>query len=266
MLQEVFDLFRAHDTVSFIILALVCAGWVVILERFVLLQLVYRVNFTKFNSQLKKMLSAGDVDRARLYCTSTSKVGVPLIVRHAIDAFETDTFKVRMVVSEEILAFMPRLRRRLSQLPNLAACAVLLGALAAVHGVWLSFNSTDLLELGVKGFAFSRGLSTAVVPLALALAASVLLLLPYGILDAIAGRLESEIEHSLTVALNILSPEMQAAFAPPPPSVGAAVANLGGPSSDAGGGGDGKGAGLNGLIDEVSNDRAEQVPDEEEII
>ena len=284
MLHEIFELFRARDPIPFVILAIVCVGWMIILERLVLLQFVYRVNFTKFNVTLKKMLSAGDTERARSFCQSTSKVGLPLIAAKAIEAYETENFRVRMVVSEEALSFMPRIRRRISQLPSLAATAVLLGALAAVYGVWESFHLVDGLEIGLKSFAFSKGLSHALTPLALSLMASVVLMLPYGLVDAIATRLEGEIEHSLVVILNLLAPEMQPVFAQPAAAGGGGSggggSGGGGHHSSGGndssgsaayasgsGGGDGSGGGNKGNYDDIASaERVEPVPDEEEII
>ncbi len=220
MMQEILDLFRAREPIPFVILAILCLGWVIILERFFLLQFVYRVNFQKFNWNVRKMLAAGDVERARTYCTATSKTGLPLIAAKAIDAYQTDTLKVRMTVAEETMAFMPRIRRRISQIPNLATVAVLLGALAAVHGIWNSFRMSEVLDQGIKSVAFTSALANALTPLALSIGASILLMLPYGILDAIAARLEGDVEHSLTMILNVLAPETQTVVAAQP-AVGA---------------------------------------------
>lgn len=273
MLQEIFDLFRSREPIPFIILAMVCVGWIIVVERIILLQLTYRVNFSKFNLTLRKMLAAGDMERARSFCQATAKVGVPLIALRAIETYESDNFRVRMVVSEETLSFMPRIRRRIAQLPSLATMCVLLGALAAVDGVWHSFHMADVLELGLKNFAFTRGLSHSLTPLALSLMAAVLLMLPYGLLDAIAARLEGEVEHSLTIILNLLSPELQPVFGQP--SMPTSGSHGGMPSGDGGhggagmnaGGGDGAVAAVKGPYEDVSNsDRSEPVPDEEEII
>jgi biopolymer transport protein ExbB len=220
MLQAILDLFRGREPIPFVMLAILCVGWVIIFERFVLLQFVYRVNFTKFDWNIRKMLAAGDMERARTYCAATSKTGLPLIAAKAIDAYQTDTLKVRMTVSEETMAFMPRIRRRISQIPNLATVVVLLGALAAVHGIWESFRMSDVLEQSVKSVAFTGALANALTPLGFALGAAILLMLPYGILDAVAARLEGDVEHSLTMILNVLAPETQAVFAAQP-AVGA---------------------------------------------
>ncbi|NBO37757.1 hypothetical protein EBU99_04140 [bacterium] len=263
MIQEMFELFRSREPVPYIILAIFAVGWVIVFERFIVLQLTYRLNFTKFNATIRRMLSAGDLDRARQYCAASGNTGLPLITAKAIEAYENENFRVRMVVSEETLSFMPRIRRRISQLPNLAAVAVLLGALAAVNGVWQSFQMVDGLELGLKSFAFSRGLSQALTPIALGLAASVFLMIPYGVLDAMASRLEGEIEHSLTVILNLLAPEMQPVFAQP---VGVGQPAVGETHND-GHQADEDDSGVNGGYSDVASaERSEPVPDEEEII
>lgn len=264
MIQEMFELFRARQPVPYIILAIFAVGWVIVFERFIVLQLTYRLNFGKFNATLRRMLSAGDLDRARQYCAASGNTGLPLIAAKAIEAYETENFRVRMVVSEETLAFMPRIRRRISQLPNLAAVAVLLGALAAVNGVWQSFQMVDGLELGLKSFAFSRGLSQALTPIALGLGASVFLMIPYGVLDAMASRLEGEVEHSLTVILNLLAPEMQPVFAQPVAAAQAAAGDA--PQAASGVSDDSDEAVKGGYQDVASAERSDPVPDEEEII
>lgn len=264
MIQEMFELFRARQPVPYIILAIFAVGWVIVFERFIVLQLTYRLNFGKFNATLRRMLSAGDLDRARQYCAASGNTGLPLIAAKAIEAYETENFRVRMVVSEETLAFMPRIRRRISQLPNLAAVAVLLGALAAVNGVWQSSQMVDGLELGLKSFAFSRGLSQALTPIALGLGASVFLMIPYGVIDAMASRLEGEIEHSLTVILNLLAPEMQPVFAQPVAAAQAAAGDA--PQAAAGVSDDSVQGAKGGYQDVASAERSDPVPDEEEII
>jgi biopolymer transport protein ExbB/TolQ len=267
MTKEVFDLFRSDSAIPFVILALISVGWVIVIERFITLQFLYKINFGKFNLSMKKMLSAGDFARAKAFCQATSKIGLPLITARAIDAYESDAYRVRLVLSEESLGFIPKIRRRISQLPNLASAAVLLGALAAIHGVWQAFNTAEALELGVKTFAFTQGMSHSLTPLALAMVAAVLLVVPYGVLEAMAGRIESEFEHSLTVVLNILAPETQpvvAAVAAPAPSYAAKA-----PAAEAAAQKvDEKSIDeiTNDIDKEVNSEIAEAVPDEEEII
>lgn len=267
MLNDIFMLYRNGEVIPYIILAIVAVGYVIIFEKFIILQFVYRINFEKYNAQIKKMLSASDFDRARSFSRATSKTSVPMLTVKAIEAYETDPMRVRSAISEEGLRFFPRIRRRINQLPNLAATCVLLGAIAAVHGIWTSFHMVEGLELGIKSFAFSEGLSKALLPLTISLASAVLLMLPFGILDSVAWRLEAEIEHSLCVILNILSPEMQPMFAG-----GSSKNNNNQDNSQ--GGYSSSGGGMESLDDGPAQGRRsddgqaalQNVPDEEEII
>jgi biopolymer transport protein ExbB/TolQ len=209
MLHDIFNLYRNGEVIPYVILAFLCMGFVIIFEKFFNFQFIYRINFEKFNTQLKKMLLANDLDRARNFSRAMSRTGIPMLTVRAIDSFENDPMRVRATVSEEALRFFPRVRRRMTQLPNLAAACVILGAIAAVYGIWSSFQMVEGLELGIKSFAFSKGLTLALLPLSISLVASVLLMLPFGILDAMAWRLESEMEHSLCMILNILAPDIQ---------------------------------------------------------
>lgn len=266
MLNDIFLMYRNGEIIPFIILAFVSVGYIIIFEKFIILQFVYRINFEKFNTTIKKMLAANDMERARNFTKATSKTAVPMLTLKAIDAYENDPMRVRATVSEESLRFFPRVRRRISQLPNLAAASVLLGAIAAVQGIWSSFRMVEGLELGLKSFAFSNGLSHALLPLAISLVSAVLLMVPFGILDAIAWRLEAEMEHSLCVVLNILSPEMQPMF-----TGGAAVAtnqeeaeNFSRNNLDGDGGHERMDS--KGKKDDSADAGLQEVPDEEEII
>ena len=207
MLQEVIALFRQRDAVMFVIMAFLCVGWVVVFERLIMLQLVYRLNFVTFIKTIKKMLLAGDFERARKYCVASSKTGLPYISLKAIETYEADAFRVRGVLQEESLLFFPKIRRRLSQLPGLATGVVLLGSLAAVNGIWHSFHLAEAMDYSIKSAVFSQGLSQALTPLSFSLLAALLLLVPYNLLESIATRLENDVEHGLVVVTHLLVPD-----------------------------------------------------------
>ena len=214
MLYDILFMFRSQEVIPFILLAFFSVGLIIIFEKTIALQFIYRINFKKYNTQIKKMLLANDLDRARSFSRATSLTGVPMIATKALEAYEYDPFRVRAAVTEEALLFFPNIRRRLTQLPNLAASCLIVGSLSAVNGIWKSFQMVEGLELGIKSFAFSVGLTQSLLPLAVALTVAVFLMLFFGILDAMAWRLEGEMEHSLAVITNILAPEREVFFAP----------------------------------------------------
>ena len=207
MLHEIYEILKYQYNIPYIILAVTLVGMVIILERFMALQIIYRIDFPKFNKAMKKFLDSGDYNHAKSYCYSTSKTGLPMIAVRAIEQREDHPDKIKGHMSEAALDFIPRIRKRLNQLPNFAAVCIMLGALGTIEGMWVSFQSAEILEFGVKSLAFSRGVSESLIPLIFSLICAVILIIPYGILDSIAYRLEGEIEHSLCVINNILAPE-----------------------------------------------------------
>ena len=84
MINDIFLLYKDGEIIPYIILAIVSVGYIIIFEKFILLQLVYRINFEKFNTQIKKMLAANDMDRARNFSKATSKTSVPMLTVKAI--------------------------------------------------------------------------------------------------------------------------------------------------------------------------------------
>jgi len=275
MLEEIFKLYRNQETIPFIILALFFVGWIIIIERIIVLQFIYRIDFNKFNLSLRKMLAAGDFERARSLCLASGKSGLALIATKTIDTYMSDAFKVRMTITEETMDFMPRIRRRITQIPNLATAGILLGALGTVHGIWTSFQIADTLELGVKSFAFTKELSHSLTPLYVSLIVAVSLMLPYGFLDAIASRLEGEIEHSLTIIINILAPETHAIVSAQPVMSTTITnsSNISNNNNTSNNSNTNEHIETNnqtedkhGVDDDVIAERSEQIPDEEEII
>ena len=204
MTYEIFQVFKDQATIPFIILAFFIVSYIIIIEKFILLQFVYRINFPKFNADIKRMLQNQDIDRVRSYCLATSRSGIPPIVAKAVELLSSDPSKVKASISEGALFFFPSIRRRLNQLPSLAAACILLGVLGAVHGVWFAFEIAESLEFGIKNFAFSQGVASALVPVVFSLVMGTSILIPFGILDAMAWRLEAESEHCLCIILNTL--------------------------------------------------------------
>lgn len=205
MAHDIFLMFRNGEAVPFIILALILIGYVIVFERFALFRWVYKINFNHFNTQLQNALQHGDFDKARALIRDTSDTGLPKLALRAIDTFEQTPHQIQAHIAAERLRFFPRIRRRLHQLPSLAAACVILGAFASVNGVWNAFQMVEGLELGVKSLAFSSGLSQAMLPLSISLLGAFLLILPFGILDAMATRLENEMEYSLCVLAQALT-------------------------------------------------------------
>jgi hypothetical protein len=208
MLIQILDLFKEQDSLIYIILSVTSVAWVIALERALVLQFIFKISFKKFNPSLRKMLAAGDFDRARAFCKSYSQRGLPLIALKAIDAYEHENFRVKSVIEEETKRFLPMIRKRIHQIPVLAGVSVLLGASATLNSVWNAFQISDAMDAGIRGFVFSKGLNSSLSPLAFSLFACASLVLAYGFLEAISVRLEEEVDLGVTMISNVLAPEV----------------------------------------------------------
>ena len=77
MWSELARSFQNGDVYIYVMLAIAFLGTVIIFERFIMLQFVFNVDFTKFLTNLKKMVRAEDMDRAIALCKSSSHTSLP---------------------------------------------------------------------------------------------------------------------------------------------------------------------------------------------
>ena len=90
------------------------------------------IDFSKFLSSLKKMISSEDYERAINFCKSVSKTSLPKITLRAIEASENDPTTVRGTIEEETIEFLPKIENRINTLPALATLIMLIGILGTI--------------------------------------------------------------------------------------------------------------------------------------
>jgi len=212
MIQNIVEMFRTGQPLLYILCGVWCVGLVIIFERLIVLKFVYTIDFTKFNHRIKQMLLAQDIERAQSLCQAFSATSLPRMVYQSLRDYQGDTARLQALLHEESLRFLPHVRRRLSQLPHLASLCALLGAAGSVYSVWHAFEMAKGWELGIKSLVFASSMTHALLPLFLALAAAATLVAAFGVLDAIAVRLEGEIEHGMWVVLNTFEPRHTPVF------------------------------------------------------
>ncbi len=48
MVHDILNLYRTGAEIPYIILEFLCAGYVIIFEKFIVLQIIYKINFEKY--------------------------------------------------------------------------------------------------------------------------------------------------------------------------------------------------------------------------
>jgi biopolymer transport protein ExbB len=230
MWSELARSFQNGDVYIYIMLAVAFLGTVIIFERFIMLQFVFNVDFTKFLTNLKKMIRAEDMDRAIALCKSSSHTSLPRITLKALEAAETDPTTIRGTIEEEAIEFLPRIESRLSVLPALATLVLLIGILGTIDQLWSAFHSIDVLDTAQKQSSIGHSIAGSLNYTTMGLLVCMLLLIGHQMLKGFALKLTERIYHGTTVLTNLLAPQQVEYM---PAGAGAAIAPMVGGGIDA---------------------------------
>ncbi len=199
------------------VLAIAIIGFlatVVLFERFIMLRVVYHIDFNKFLTNLKKMVAAEDLDRAITLCKNTSATSLPRIAMRALEAAETDPTKVRGTIEEETIDFLPAIERRVGILPAFTLIIMLVGILGTIDALWSAFQSIDVLDTAKKQATLAQGIASALNPTALGLIFGMGLMAGYYVVKGMAVNLVERLHHGVAVLSNLLVPHEAVAYMP----------------------------------------------------
>lgn len=208
-------------------------GLTILIERFIMLQFVYTIDFPKFINSLKTSVLAEDIDRALQVCTRTSDTTLPHISKMALEAAEKDPSTVKGTIEEETVFFLPQIEKRLSALPTLSTIILLLGILATIDGLWSAFDSIVILDTAQKQAQLSNGIAGSLNPTATGLLICMILLAGNQLLRSLASRVVDQTQYGVTILQNLLVPQeiatigapmMAAPMEAPPPAAAPAPA------------------------------------------
>lgn len=234
MWGELAHSFQNANAYVIAIMVIAGIGLIVLLERFIILQFVYNIDFGKFLNNLKKIVSADDLGRAINLCKAVSKTSLPHISLRALEAAEVDPSKIKGTIEEEALDFLPRLEKRLHVLPTATILIMLIGILGTIDALWSAFYAIDVLDTTQKQASLAHGIANALNPTAIALIFGMILLAGHQFLRSLAANLVERLHYGITVLMNLLVPTqtMSYASAAPMPSFEEPIAGVTGSLMD----------------------------------
>lgn len=181
----------------------------IILERFYFMSTRYKVNSEEFMAQVKKLVQAGNVDRAVKLCEAAQ---LPLLeVVHAGLTRLNRSDEVAIAAMEEKMGeVVPALERRTPMLWTLANIATLIGLLGTIRGLIRAFGAVGSITEPARKTAFlSAGISEAMWNTFLGLLIAVIAMFFHLILNGMAKRQKHEMEKATMKLENLLTLKRQ---------------------------------------------------------
>jgi biopolymer transport protein ExbB/TolQ len=178
----------------------------VVVERFVFQLTRYRVNSKEFFAQVKKLVSAGNIDRAIKLCEA-SDFPVLQLVKSGLTHSNKSADEIDASLSEKLSELKPEAEKRVGWLWSLANIATLIGLLGTVSGLIKTFTAISAANLSQadKQRMLSNGIAEAMYNTALGLGIAVFCMITHVILHSRAKAIQHDLESVMEKTFNLLT-------------------------------------------------------------
>jgi biopolymer transport protein ExbB len=204
--SQLVEAFKHNPT--FMVLNLVCSAVVltIVVERFTFQMTRYRVNSKEFFAQIKKLVAAGNIDRAIKLCEA-SDYPILQLVKSGLTHANKGPDEIDAALSEKLAELKPQAEKRVGALWSLANIATLIGLLGTVSGLIATFAAIAAPGLGQsdKQRMLSNGIAEAMYNTALGLAIAVFCMITHIILHTRAKAIQHDLETTMERTFNLLT-------------------------------------------------------------
>jgi biopolymer transport protein ExbB/TolQ len=205
-LNQLITAFKHNPT--FMVMNLCCSAIVltVVIERFHFQLTRYRVNSKEFFAQIKKLVMAGNIDRAVKLCEA-GDYPVLQLVKAGLTHANKGEEQIDAALSERLSELKPEAEKRIGALWSLANIATLIGLLGTVSGLIATFAaiaSPDLSQAD-KQSLLANGIAEAMYNTALGLGIAVSCMITHIILHTRAKGIQHDLESVMERTFNLLT-------------------------------------------------------------
>ncbi|MBK7152066.1 MAG: MotA/TolQ/ExbB proton channel family protein [Sandaracinaceae bacterium] len=194
---------------SFINIAVLALVLAIVAERFVFILSKYRVNATEFMAQVRKLVQAGNIDRAIKLCEAAP---LPLlqVIKAGLTQVNRGEDAVIANMEEKLAEVLPALEKRIASLWTFANLATLIGLLGTIRGLIRAFAAVGTIDdPSQKTAMLSAGISEAMWNTFLGLLIAVVAMFFHLILNGMAKRQKHEMEKATMKLENLLTLKRQ---------------------------------------------------------
>ncbi len=178
----------------------------IVVERLLYQLTKYRVNSKEFFSQVKKLVTANNIDRAIKLCEA-SDYPILQLVKAGLTHANKSPDEIDAALSERYSELKPAVEKRIGSLWSLANIATLIGLLGTVYGLINTFAAVSAqgLSQADKQRLLSLGIAEAMWNTAFGLGIAVACMIFHLILSQRSKRLAHELESTMEKVFNLLA-------------------------------------------------------------
>jgi len=179
----------------FMILNFVCMAVVVavVVERAIYFLGRGHINAKAFLEQIKRLLAANNIDRAKKLCDATS-APVARVAKAGLSRAHKGEAAVAQAIEETMVDVTPEVKRRIGALWSLANIATLLGLLGTITGLIATFDAVASATPAERQARLSAGIAEAMYNTAMGLFIAVVCMISHLILSAAATKVVADLE------------------------------------------------------------------------
>ena len=193
---------------TFLIINLVVSAVVVtiIIERAAFQLGRYRVNSREFFAQIKKLVAAGNIDRAIKLCDA-SDYPILQLVKSGLTHANKGADEIDAALSEKLSELKPQVEKRVAALWSLANIATLVGLIGTVSGLITTFSSIAVpgLSQADKQRMLSNGIAEAMYNTAFGLSIAVVCMIAHVLLHTRSKNIQHDLESTTERVFNLLT-------------------------------------------------------------
>ncbi len=200
------DVFQKNPTFLSINLVVSACVIAMIVERVAFQLGKYRVNSKEFFAQIKKLVTAGNIDRAIKLCDAGDYPTLQL-VKAGLTHANKGPDEIDAAMSEKIGELKPAVEKRVGTLWSLANIATLVGLLGTVYGLIHTFGSIAApgLSAAQKQSLLAGGIAEAMYNTAFGLAIAVTCMLSHLFLHARSKSILHDLDATQERVFNLLT-------------------------------------------------------------
>lgn len=203
-MESIWHAVRDGAPFSFINVAVLAIVLAIVAERFVFILTKYRVNTREFMAQIRKLVQAGNIDRAIKLCEAAP---LPLlqVVKAGLSQVNRGEEAVASSMEERWAELHPELDKRIGSLWTLANIATLVGLLGTISGLIRAFGALANAAPAQRSALLAAGISEAMWNTAMGLGIAVIAMTFHLVLHGQQKKIKQEMELSTMKLENLLA-------------------------------------------------------------